>query len=123
MPPSSEMKSKPNKKLVLLISYVAFSLILTDFHQTMMLYLRAQISFKCIYIVMRRMASSQILRHLTKNQGLDIVEGSAPTETEKEMAHRAEASNVEAPATQDSPASTIGREREKTREKKRIRKA
>lgn len=51
------------------------------------------------------------------------MEGSVPTETEKEMAHRAEASNVEAPATQDSPASTIGREREKTREKKKIRKA
>lgn len=47
------------------------------------------------------------------------MEGSVPTETEKEMAHRAGASNVEAPATQDSPASTIGRERERERENQR----
>jgi hypothetical protein len=48
-----------------------------------------------------------------KNDGLDIVEGSTPSETEKETAHRGEAGNirVEAPATQDSIALTVGRER------------
>jgi hypothetical protein len=38
---------------------------------------------------------------------LDIVEGSAPSETEKEIAHGVGAGNVGTPATQDSSASTM----------------
>jgi hypothetical protein len=38
---------------------------------------------------------------VTKNDEPDIVEGTAPSETEKETAHRAGAGNVEAPATRD----------------------
>jgi hypothetical protein len=46
-----------------------------------------------------------------KNQVLGIVEGLIHTETKKETAHRAGAGNVEALATQDSLAPTVGRER------------
>jgi hypothetical protein len=44
-----------------------------------------------------------------ENDGLGIVDGSTPTEMEKEMAHRAGASSVEALATQDSLAPTVDR--------------
>jgi hypothetical protein len=40
---------------------------------------------------------------------LDLVEGSAPSEVEKEAAYRVRARNVGALATQDSFASTIGK--------------
>jgi hypothetical protein len=45
--------------------------------------------------------NSQIFCWVTKSQGLDIVEGSAPSEMEKEIVHGAGAGNVEAPATRD----------------------
>jgi hypothetical protein len=56
-------------------------------------------------------------RGVTKNHGLDIVEGSAPSETEKETADRAGAGNIKAPAPRagagniEAPASTA-RDRE-----------
>jgi hypothetical protein len=42
-------------------------------------------------------AKSQILRHVTENQGLVLVEWLTPSETEK-TAHTGGAGNVEAPA-------------------------
>jgi hypothetical protein len=48
---------------------------------------------------------------VTKNQGLDIVEGSAPFETEKEIADGVGAGNVGALATRHSYAPTVGKEK------------
>jgi hypothetical protein len=45
-----------------------------------------------------REAKSRILRRVAKNQGLDLLEGSTPSITEKNTAHRAESGNVETPA-------------------------
>jgi hypothetical protein len=52
-------------------------------------------------------ANSWILCRVTKDQGLDIVEGSAPSETERETAHGVGARNVGALATRDSFAPTV----------------
>jgi hypothetical protein len=45
------------------------------------------------------------------DQGLDIVEGSAPSKMEKEIARRVGAGNVGAPATQDGFAPTGGKKK------------
>jgi hypothetical protein len=52
-------------------------------------------------------ANNQILCRVTKDQGLDIVEGSAHSETEKEVTHGVGAGNVGAPATWNSFATTV----------------
>jgi hypothetical protein len=44
-------------------------------------------------------ANGQIFCQVAESEGLDIVEGSAPSETEKETAHGVRAGNVGAPAT------------------------
>jgi hypothetical protein len=46
-----------------------------------------------------------------ENQGLDIMEGLTPSKMEKEIAHGIRAGNVGAPATQDSFAPTVGKEK------------
>jgi hypothetical protein len=48
-----------------------------------------------------RKGKSRILRRVVENQGLDLVEGSTPSKTEKETAGRAGAGKVEAPAPND----------------------
>jgi hypothetical protein len=50
--------------------------------------------------------NSRICCRVTKYQGLDIVEGSAPSEMEKEIVHRVGGVNVEAPTTWDGFAPT-----------------
>jgi hypothetical protein len=48
---------------------------------------------------------------VAESEGLDTVEGSAPSETEKETAHGVVARNVEALATSGSFAPSIGKRR------------
>jgi hypothetical protein len=52
-----------------------------------------------------------------ESKGLDIVEGSAPSETEKEIAHRVKAGNVGAVATLDNFASTVWKKGKKLENK------
>jgi hypothetical protein len=61
--------------------------------------------------------SSRNFQQVTKNDPLDILEDSTPSETEKETARRAGASNVEALTTQDRLAPTFEKERERERKK------
>jgi hypothetical protein len=56
-----------------------------------------------------RKVNSRIFCQTSKNYGLAIVEGSAPSKTEKEIAHRVRAVNVGAPATLGSFALTVWR--------------
>jgi hypothetical protein len=49
--------------------------------------------------------NSRIFHHDSKNEGLDIVYGLAPSEKEKETAYRVRARDVGAPATLGSIAS------------------
>jgi hypothetical protein len=56
-------------------------------------------------------AISRIFGQDAENEGLEIVEGSAPSETEKETAHGVRAGNVGTPATLGSFAPTIGKRR------------
>jgi hypothetical protein len=59
-------------------------------------------------------ASSWIFCWVPKNQGLDVVEGSAPSETKEEPSHSdgiRGARNVEAPTIRDSFARSVGKEK------------
>jgi hypothetical protein len=49
-----------------------------------------------------REANSQIFRHYSRTEGLDIMEGSVPSETKKKTAHIVGAGNVGAPGILDS---------------------
>jgi hypothetical protein len=53
--------------------------------------------------------SSRDFQRVAESEGLDIVEGSAPSEKEKETAHRVGTGNVGALATVDSFAPPIGK--------------
>jgi hypothetical protein len=54
-----------------------------------------------------REANCRISYPITKEQELDVVEGSAPSETEKEIVHGVGVGNVGPPATPDSFAPTV----------------
>jgi hypothetical protein len=58
-----------------------------------------------------REANYQIFCWVADNQGLNLVEGSAPSKAEKEAAHGVRVGNVGAPATRDSFAPTAGKEK------------
>jgi hypothetical protein len=55
-----------------------------------------------------RKTNNRIFCQTSKNEGLDIAERSAPSETEKEIAHKVGAGNVGAPATVGSFVPTVG---------------
>jgi hypothetical protein len=56
-----------------------------------------------------REANCHVFRQDAENEGLDIVEGSAPSETEKDIAHGVRAGNVGAPANLGSFAPQNGK--------------
>jgi hypothetical protein len=60
-----------------------------------------------------RETSSWNFKRATKNEEMDLVEGTAPSETEKEIVHGVRAGNVRAPATPGITAPTVVCERER----------
>jgi hypothetical protein len=59
-----------------------------------------------------RKANSRIFYQTWKSKGMDIVEGSAPSETEKEIAHAIGAGNMVVPATLGSFAPNVKKKTE-----------